>query len=206
MQTLCLLLVSYRFVSSFICSAPLSSFLLSFYRFMPLDTDPHDSFFPFKKRYLEKQEHKAVQSQNISRHKAQPRHSNVASLYLLIPAMHFPACSYYQILLFLSTSLCCPLFAPLSFIVQNVLCHISLDHFILLFMLPSFCLLSSLSCSLSSCLLLSLYRFMPLHTDSHDSFFLFFWLFIEGSAVSVRIFLFRVARSSTYDFFCTKEQ
>ena len=50
MQTLCLLLFSYLFASFLICSAPLSSFLLSFHRFMPLDTDPHDSFFPFKKR------------------------------------------------------------------------------------------------------------------------------------------------------------
>ena len=75
--------------------------------------------------------------------------------------------------LFLSTPLCCPLFVPLSFIFQSVLCHISLYHFILLFMLPSFCLLSSLSCSLSSCLL-SLYRFIPLYTNPHDSSFLFF--------------------------------
>ena len=57
---------------------------------------------------------------------------------------------------------------------QSVLFQIFIYHFILLFMLSSFCLLSSLSCSLSSCLLLSLYRFIPLYTDPHDSSFLFF--------------------------------
>ena len=78
----------------------------------------------------------------------------------------------------LCTTLCrrgAPPRDPFYFIIfQSVLCHISLYHFILLFMLPSFCLLSSLSCSLSSCLLLSLYRFIPLYTDPHDSSFLFF--------------------------------
>ena len=55
---------------------------------------------------------------------------------------------------------------PFYFMIfQSLLFHISLYHFILLFMLPSFSLLSSLSCSLSSCLLLSLYRFIPLYAN-----------------------------------------
>ena len=65
------------------------------------------------------------------------------------------------------------------FIFQSILCHRSLYHVILLFMLPSICLLSSLSCSLSSCLLLSLYRFIPLYTDPHDSFFLLFCMLVH---------------------------
>ena len=78
----------------------------------------------------------------------------------------------------LCTTLCrrgAPPRDPFYFIIfQSVLCHISLYHFILLFMLPSICLLSSLSCSLSSCLFLCLYRFIPLYTNPHDSSFLFF--------------------------------
>ena len=78
----------------------------------------------------------------------------------------------------LCTTLCrrgAPPRDPFYFIIfQSVLCHICLYHFILLFMLPSFCLLSSLSCSLSSCLFLCLYRFIPLYTNPHDSSFLFF--------------------------------
>ena len=81
----------------------------------------------------------------------------------------------------LCTSLCrrgAPPRDPVSFIIfLSVLCHISPYHLMLLFMLPSICLLSSLSCSLS-CLLLSLYRFIPLYTDHHASFFLFFWVLV----------------------------
>ena len=101
--------------------------------------------------------------QNISQHKAQPRHSNVASLYLLIPAMHFPACSYYQILLSSSLlpSVVLSLYpSPLSFKVFFVI-HLYITLFCSLCCPPS---VSSLLClvrspPVSSSLYTALYRF-----------------------------------------------
>ena len=74
---------------------------------------------------------------------------------------------------------------PFYFMIfQSVLFHISLYHFILLFMLSSFCLLSSLSCSLSSCLFLCLYRFIQLYTDIHDSLWLLLCIFHDAQSLA----------------------
>ena len=113
---------------------------------------------------LETQEHKAVQSQNISRHKAQPRHSNVASLYLLIPAMHFRHAATTR---FSSLPLYSPLLSslctPLLYLSKCSLSYISRSFY---FALYAALLLSPLF-SVLFALLLSPPLFIPLYAASH---------------------------------------
>ena len=137
---------------------------------MPLDTDSHDPFFPDKKASLEKQEHKAVQSQSISRHKAQPRHSNVASLYLsciswFLPCIFRHAATTRFSSLPLYSPLLSSLCTPLLYLSKCSLSYISIS---LCFALYAALLLSPLF-SVLFALLLSPPLFIPLYAALHRS-------------------------------------